>query len=220
MGKPSITLDEPLYDYLLSVSLRDCDIKKKLREDTNKLEMGMMQISADQGQFMAMLVKLISAKSIIEIGTFTGYSALCMAESLPDDGYIVACDVSTEWTDTAKPYWKKAGVEKKINLRIAPAIETLNQLIDEGKTGCFDFAFIDADKVNQLKYYELCLQLLKPGGLLCIDNTLWGGSVIDPGINDENTVAIREFNNFVYKDNRVDISLVPIGDGLTLARKH
>ena len=219
MGKASITLDDKLYDYLLSVSLRDCETRKALRAETNQLEMGMMQISPDQGQFMAMLIKLINAKRIIEVGTFTGYSALCMAQSLPDDGLIVACDVSTEWTDIAKPYWQQAGVDKKIDLRIAPALDTLNKLIEEGGAGSFDFAFIDADKENQLNYYELCFQLLKQGGLLAIDNTLWGGSVVDSNNNEESTLAIREFNNFIHQDQRVDISLIPIGDGLTLAQK-
>lgn len=220
MGKPSITLDENLYDYLLSVSLRDSEINQALREKTNLQEMSMMQISPDQGQFMSMLIKLIRAKRIIEIGTFTGYSTLCMAQSLPDDGYIVACDISEEWTNIAKPFWKQAGVEGKIDLRIAPALDTLNQLIEQNNAGKFDFAFIDADKVNQLAYYELCLNLIKTGGLIAIDNTLWGGSVADKQNNEESTIAIREFNEFVYHDKRVDISLIPIGDGLTLAQKH
>ena len=219
MGKSSITLTEELYKYLLSVSLRDDSLMEKLRIETDQLEMGLMQVSPDQGQFMAMLIKLIRAKQIIEIGTFTGYSTLCMAKSLPEDGNLIACDISEEWTNMAKPYWEQAGVSNKIDLRIAPAIETLSDLINKGHTNRFDFAFIDADKTNQLEYYELCLQLLRPGGLLAIDNTLWGGSVIDSTNNEESTVAIRDFNQFVYDDNRVDISLVPIGDGLTLAQK-
>lgn len=219
MAKPSITLTTELYTYLLSVSLRDNEVQKELRAETNKLEMSMMQISPDQGQFMTMLIRLINAKQIIEVGTFTGYSTLCMALSLPDDGRIIACDISEEWTNIAKPYWEKAGVSKKIELHLAPALDTLNKLIDEGQSGQFDFAFIDADKTNQLDYYELCLQLLRPNGLLAIDNTLWGGSVIDKNNKDESTIAIREFNQFVHRDQRVDISLIPIGDGLTLAQK-
>ena len=219
MGKNTLNLNDALYEYLLKVSLNDTDVLKALRDETNQLEMGVMQISADQGQFMAMLVKLINAKHIIEIGTFTGYSALVMAQALPNEGKLVACDVSEEWTNVAKRYWQQAGVEHKIDLRLAPALETLNQLLTEDKAEYFDMAFIDADKNNQLAYYEHCLQLTRIGGLICIDNVLWGGSVIDQDDQTEYTCAIREFNEFVMNDKRVEISLVPIGDGLTLARK-
>jgi len=219
MAKPSITLDEKLYSYLLDISLSETDEQRLLRQETNQLEMSIMQISPDQGQFMALLLKLMGAKHIIEIGTFTGYSALSMALAIPDDGSIVACDISKEWTDIAQRYWAKAGVDNKIDLRLAPALETLTSLIESGETDSFDFAFIDADKENQLQYYEKCLQLVRPDGLICIDNVLWGGSVIDANDQQSSTVAIREFNEFVFADKRVEISTIPIGDGLTLARK-
>lgn len=220
MGKKTLDLNDTLYDYLLSVSLRDNPIQKELREVTDKLEWGIMQISADQAQFMFLLLKLTNAKRIIEIGTFTGYSALVMANALPDDGQIIACDTSEEWTDIAKKYWQQAGITSKIDLRLAPALETLNALTTEGQVNSFDAAFIDADKQNMLNYYEHCLKLIRPGGLIMIDNVLWGGSVADPEKNDDDTKAIRATNQFVLQDNRVDISLIPIGDGLTLARKR
>lgn len=219
MGKKTLDLSGELYDYLLDVSLRDSDLLKRLREETNQLEMGMMQISADQGQFMALLVKLIHAQRIVEVGTFTGYSTMVMAQALPEDGQIVACDVSEEWTNMAKPYWDQAGLMQKIDLRLAPALETLDGLVDEGQNNSFDFAFIDADKVNLQNYYERCLMLVRSGGLIAIDNVLWGGSVIDPQNQKDDTSAIRQFNKNILNDERVDISLVPIGDGLTLARK-
>ncbi len=219
MGKKTLDLSGELYDYLLKVSLRDTDVQKSLRQDTDQLEMGIMQISADQGQFMALLVKLINAKRIIEVGTFTGYSALVMAQALPETGELIACDVSEEWTNIACRYWEQAGVADKIDLRLAPALETLDSLLAEGQAGSFDFAFIDADKPNQLNYYERCIKLMRKGGLIAIDNVLWGGSVIDPDNQTPDTVAIREFNDFMLSDDRVDISLLPIGDGLTLARK-
>ena len=220
MGKQTLDLSGNLYDYLLSVSLRDNSIQRKLREETDKLEWGIMQISADQAQFMFLLLKLINAKRVIEIGTFTGYSALVMANALPDDGQIIACDTSEEWTTIANNYWQQAGIAPKIDLRLAPALETLNTLASEGQAESFDAAFIDADKQNMLNYYEYCLQLIRPGGLIMIDNVLWGGSVADSDKNDDDTNAIRATNQFVFQDDRVDISLVPIGDGLTLARKR
>jgi predicted O-methyltransferase YrrM len=220
MGKQTLDLNDNLYDYLLSVSLRDNPVQQKLREETDKLEWGMMQISADQAQFMFLLMKLINAKRIIEIGTFTGYSALVMADALPDDGEIIACDTSEEWTAIARDYWQQGGTASKIDLRLAPALDTLKTLITAGQTESFDAAFIDADKQNMLNYYEYCLQLIRPGGLIMIDNVLWGGSVADPNKNDDDTNAIRATNQFILRDDRVDISLVPIGDGLTLARKR
>lgn len=218
MGKKTLPLDDRLYEYLLSVSLRETLLLKKLREETDKLEAAAMQISADQGQFMALLLKILNARRIIEIGTFTGYSALVMALALPDDGEIICCDTSVEWTNIAKRYWADAGVDSKIDLRLAPALETLDGLITEGQQNTFDFAFIDADKVNMPNYYESCLQLIRPGGLIAVDNVLWGGAVIDPENQAADTVAIREFNDMLKGDDRVDLSLVPIGDGLTLAR--
>jgi len=219
MGKQTLNLNESLYKYLLSVSLRDTPLHQALRDETNRLEMGMMQVSPDQGQFMALLVKLIGARRVIEIGTFTGYSALLMAEALPDDGRLIACDVSVEWTTMARRYWRQAGVERKIELRLAPALGTLNELIAGGGAGTFDFAFIDADKLNLRDYYERCLSLLRAGGLIVVDNVFWGGSVANPDDRREATVAIRRFNEFIFGDTRVDFCMVPIGDGVTLARK-
>ncbi|ALP51853.1 SAM-dependent methyltransferase [Candidatus Tenderia electrophaga] len=220
MGKRTLELNERLYDYLLAVSLRDTPVQAALRAETDQLEMARMQVSADQAQFMALLVKLIGARRVIEVGTFTGYSALTLAQALPDDGRLIACDVSKEWTDIAKRYWQQAGVADKIELRLAPALETLDTLIADRQGAHFDFAFIDADKQNQRNYYERCLELMRPGGLIAVDNVLWGGSVADPENNQDDTRAIRDFNEFVYQDTRVDISLVPIGDGVTLARKR
>ena len=219
LGKRTLQLDEKLYDYLLTVSLREAPILKRLREETDKLAEAGMQISPDQGQFMALLLKLIGANRVIEIGTFTGYSALVMAMALPDDGKIICCDKSDEWTSMARRYWKEAGVESKLDLRLGNALETLDSLIETGHANKFDFAFIDADKVNIPNYFERCLTLLRQGGLIAVDNVLWGGSVINPEKQDDDTVAIRAFNKQIKQDDRVDISLVPIGDGLTLARK-
>lgn len=219
MSKKTLNLTDNLYEYLLSVSLRDNPLHKALRDETDTLEWARMQISADQAQFMALLVKLIGARRALEVGTFTGYSALAVAQAMPEDGVVVACDISKEWTSIGKRYWHKAGVAHKIDLRLAPAAETLRGLIAEGHNKSFDFAFIDADKQNLVTYYELCMQLIRPGGLITIDNVLWGGDVANPDNQKDDTVAIREFNQFVHRDERVDISLVAIGDGLTLARK-
>jgi predicted O-methyltransferase YrrM len=220
MGKTTLPLGPRLYQYLLSVSLRDSMIHRELRHETDKLEFGVMQISPEQGQFMALLVRLVAAKRIIEVGTFTGYSTLVMAEALSEDGKIITCDIDREWTDEAQNFWTRAGMANRIDLRLAPAMKTLQSLVDEDETGNFDLAFIDADKANMLNYYELCLKLVRRGGLIMIDNVLWGGSVADESYQSEDTNAIRRFNSFVHQDERVDISLVPIGDGLTLARKR
>lgn len=218
MGKKTLPLDGKLYEYLLSVSLRETPQLRALREETDQLEAAAMQISADQGQFMALLLKLLNARRVIEIGTFTGYSALVMALALPEDGEVVCCDTSVEWTDIAQRYWADAGVNKKIDLRLAPALETLDSLLSEEKINTFDFAFIDADKINIANYFERCLQLVHPGGLIAVDNVLWGGAVIDPEDHTDDTKAIRAFNDQLTSDDRIDLSLVPIGDGLTLAR--
>ncbi len=220
MGKNTLPLNDTLYEYLLSVSLRETPLLMALREETDQLEAAAMQISADQGQFMALLLKILNAKRVLEIGTFTGYSALVMAQALPEDGNVICCDTSVEWTDVARRYWAEAGMDQKIDLRLAPALETLDALIVGGNENSFDFAFIDADKVNMSNYFERCLQLTRPGGLIAVDNVLWGGGVVDPANQKEDTVAIREFNNRLKNDKRIDLSLVPIGDGLTLARVH
>jgi predicted O-methyltransferase YrrM len=219
MSNRTLGLSDALYDYLLSVSLREPEILAELRGETMAMAERSMQIAPEQGQFMALLVRLTGARRILEIGTFTGYSALAMALALPPDGRIVACDVSEAWTAVARRYWRRAGVEARIELRLAPATETLDALIAEGAEASFDFAFIDADKARYLDYYERSLTLLRPGGLIAVDNTLWGGSVADPAKTDADTAAIRAFNAALHDDARVELSLVPIGDGLTLARK-
>ena len=216
----TIGLDEKLYAYLLSVTTREHPALARLRDATAKLEWARMQIGPDQGQFMQLLVQLIGAKRVIEVGVFTGYSSTAVALALPEDGRIIACDVSEEWTSLARNAWKDAGVAHKIDLRLKPAVETLDALIKQGEGGKFDFAFIDADKANYDKYYERCLTLLRPGGLIAVDNVLWGGDVADPKKHDEDTDAIRALNAKLHKDERVAIAMIPIGDGLTLARKR
>lgn len=219
MSTATIILDEKLREYLLNVSVKESEILRELREETAQMEYSAMQISPEQGAFMSFLVELIQAKRTLEIGVFTGYSALVVAMALPEDGIVTACDVSEEWANVGMKYWKKAQVEDKINLRIAPALKTLDQLLSEGKQGTYDFAFIDADKIEYQGYFDKSLELLRIGGLIAIDNVLWGGSVIDDSIQDSSTKAIRKFNKKLYQDERVSISMVPIGDGLTLARK-
>ena len=220
MSNRTIDLNDALYDYLLSVSLRETDLQRRLREETAALPMARMQISPEQGQFMAMLVRLMGARRVLEVGVFTGYSSLAVALALPEDGRIVACDVSKEWTAVARRYWAEAGVADRIELRLAPAVDTLDALLAGGAAGTFDLAFIDADKTGYLDYYERSLELLRPGGLLMTDNTLWSGRVADPEVRDADTVALRHYNEHLHRDQRVDLSLVPIGDGLTLARKR
>jgi predicted O-methyltransferase YrrM len=219
MSNRSISLTDSLYEYLLSVSLRESDLQRRLREETASDPMARMQISPEQGQFMALLARLTGARRCIEVGVFTGYSSLAVALALPEDGTIVACDVSEEWTSVARRYWAEAGVAHKIDLRLAPALETLDSLRASGGAGTFDLAFIDADKVNYLAYYERVLVLLRPGGLAVVDNTLWSGRVADPEVADADTVALRHFNEHLHRDERVDLALLPVGDGLTLARK-
>jgi caffeoyl-CoA O-methyltransferase len=220
MSNRSIVLTDPLYDYMNAVSLREAPCLLALREETAAMSQHRMQISPEQGQFMALLARLTGARRCLEVGVFTGYSSLATALALPDDGRIVACDISEEWTAVARRHWRAAGVEQKIDLRIAPAVETLEALLAEEGEGGYDFAFIDADKGGYLGYYERALRLLRPGGLLLVDNTLWSGRVADPGVTDPDTMALRQFNELLHRDERVDLSLVPIGDGLTLARKR
>ena len=215
----ALNLDERLYGYLLDHSLREHPVQRELREATRDMKHGGMQIGPEQGQFMGLLAKLIGARRTLEVGVFTGYSALSVALALPADGRVVACDVNEEWTAMARKYWAKANVAERIDLRLAPATETLDKLIAAGEAGRFDFAFIDADKPNYPAYYERSLVLLRKGGLIAIDNTLWSGAVADPSNNDRDTVAIRAINDFVHGDARVEMSLLPIGDGLTLAMK-
>ena len=193
---------------------------RELRDLTARQEMARMQVSPEQGSFMALLVELIGATRAIEIGTFTGYSALCIAQAMSPEGRLICCDVSEEWTAIAQDFWERAGVRERIDLRLAPAEDTLAGLIDSGAEGSFDLAFIDADKTGYRDYYEACLELVRPGGLLMFDNTLWNGAVADPDSRNEDTVALRELNDLLFRDERVSISLVPIGDGLTLARRR
>jgi predicted O-methyltransferase YrrM len=221
MATRTISLTDPLYDYLLDVSLREHPSMAALRAETASLAERECQMSPDQAQFMGMLAKLMGARRALEIGVFTGYSALAVALALPEDGELIACDVSHEWTRRGRPYWEQAGVAHKIDLRLAPALETLDALLaDSTQHNSFDFAFIDADKPNYPRYYEQCLTLVRPGGLITIDNVLWSGGVIDPARQDESTRMFRKFNADLAKDERIDISLVAIGDGLTLARKR
>ena len=219
MSNKTFTLDERLYDYLLAVSLREPPILAELRRETRADPLARMQIAPEQGQFMALLAKLTGAKRYLEIGVYTGYSSLWMALALPEDGSIVACDVSEEWTSIARRYWERAGVGHKIELRLAPALVTLDELIAAGEAERFDLAFIDADKENYWAYFERCLQLVRPGGLIAIDNTLWSGKVADPDDHEPTTEAVRAFNRRLWGEGRVELSLVPIGDGLTLALK-
>jgi predicted O-methyltransferase YrrM len=213
-------LDSRVYNYLLSVSVREAEILTQLREETNQHPMKIMQISPDQGQFMGLLVQLLGAKKTLDIGVFTGYSSLVVALALPPDGRVIACDIDAESTAIARRYWSIAGVADKIDLRLAPALETLDSLIAAGEAGSFDLAFIDADKRNYPNYYERALELLRPGGVVAIDNVLWSGRVADPEDTDKRTIAIREFNQKVYCDQRVQISMLPLADGLTLAVKQ
>jgi len=220
MSNRSIVLTDALYDYLLSVSLREPELLRKLREETSADPMARMQISPEQGQFMGLLARLMGARRCLEIGVFTGYSSLALALALPEDGRILACDVSERWTAVARRYWAAAGVAHKIELRLATAMDTLDRLVADGASDTFDFAFIDADKESYLGYYERVLRLLRPGGLVVTDNTLWSGRVADPENAEPDTVALRHYNEHLHLDERVDLSLVPIGDGLTLARKR
>lgn len=220
MTKKTLGLDNQLYDYLLSVSLRESPILRQLREETAQLPNAMMQISPEQGQFMALLVQLLGARRTLEVGVFTGYSSLCVALALPPEGQMIACDVSEEYTAVARRYWEAAGVADKIDLRLAPALETLDGLLAQGQAGTFDFAFIDADKGNYDGYYERSLQLIRPGGLIAIDNVLWSGRVADPASQERNTQMIRGLNQKLHQDQRISLSLVPIADGLSLALKR
>lgn len=219
MSNRTLNLTDALYDYLLSVSLRESDALKQLRQETANHVMSQMQIAPEQGQFMAFLLQLMGAKTVLEIGVFTGYSSLCMASVLPEEGRLVACDVNDEYTAIARRYWQLAGVDHKIDLRIAPALETLDALLANGQADTFDFVFIDADKSNYPHYYERSLQLIRPGGVIALDNVLWSGRVADPNVTQKRTERIRSLNKFLHTDDRIELSLLPLADGLTLALK-
>jgi len=220
MSRSSFLLPEGLAAYYAEVAVRETPLFAELRRETAQMPQAVMQIAPEQGQLLAMLVRLLGARRCIEVGVFTGYSALTVASALPEDGELLACDVSEEWCAIARRYWQKAGVDRKIRLVLAPAAQTLERELAAGKAGAYDFAFIDADKASYLGYYEHCLKLLRTGGLIAVDNTLWSGRVADPTIRDADTVALRAFNDFVGRDARVDLCLVPIADGLTLLRKR
>jgi len=220
MGRRTRPLDDRLYDYLLEVSLREPEVLRRLRQETESHPHGEMQIAPEQGQFMALLVRLMRATRVLEVGVFTGYSSLAMALALPPEGRLVACDVSEEFTAIARRYWAEAGVADRIELRLAPALETLDALVAAGQAATFDLAFVDADKESYDAYYERCLALLRPGGLLLIDNVLWEGEVADPAIDTVVVRVIRALNLKLRTDDRIDLSLLPVADGLTLARKR
>lgn len=219
MSNKTFTLSDDLYEYLFEHSVREPEILRRPREETARDSMARMQIAPEQGQLMQLLVRLMGARRYLEVGVFTGYSSLAVALALPADGRIVACDVSDTWTKVARRYWVEAGVAEKIDLRLAPALQTLDALIAGGATGGFDFSFIDADKTSYRAYYERALTLVRVGGLIAVDNTLWEGRVADPKARDADTQAIRDFNRHLRDDRRVHLCLVPIGDGLSLALK-
>ena len=213
-------LPDALDDYVRNVATRESPLQRRLRDETAQLPQAGMQIGSDQGAFLALLVRLIRARSALEIGTFTGYSALAVATALPADGRLTCCDISDEWTQIARRYWHEAGVAERIDLRLAPAADSLRDLLRDSGAGSFDFAFIDADKTGYDGYYEACLKLLRPGGLMAFDNMLWSGAVADPAQNDPDTEALRALNVKLRDDPRVTSCLVSMGDGVLLALKH
>ena len=219
MSNKTLPLNDALYEYLLSVSMREPDILSRLRAETASDPMVRMLSAPEQGQLMALLVRLSGARKCLEVGVYTGYSTLWVALALPPDGILVACDISEEWTAIGRRYWAEAGVSDRIRLELAPALATLDRLLENGQGGSFDFAFIDADKENYLNYYERTLQLVRPGGLILIDNTLWSGAVADPADQEPDTRAIRKLNKHIHADQRVQMSLLPVADGLTLVLK-
>ena len=220
MSNRTLSIDDRIYDYLCDVSVKEPELLRQLREETATLEYSVMQISPEQGQFMSLLIKLMGAQRALEIGTFTGYSSICVASAMPESGRLICCDISPQWTEMAERYWAKAGLESKIALYSQPAEQTLQMLLDDGEDGSFDFIFIDADKQNYIKYYEMSLRLLRKGGIMAIDNTLWSGAVADPENTEPGTRAIRRFNEMLKADDRITQSLLTIGDGLTLILKE
>ena len=215
-----MSVDDRTYDYLCDVSIKEPELLRQLREETALLEHAVMQISPEQGQFMSLLIKLMGVKRAIEIGTFTGYSSICVASAMPEDGKLICCDISPQWTAIAEKYWALAKLENKIELYLQAAEQTLQMLLDDGAEKSFDFIFIDADKQNYIMYYEMALRLLRKGGIIAVDNTLWSGAVADPENTEPGTRAIRRFNEMLKQDDRVSISLLTIGDGLTLILKE
>ncbi|MGE3180786.1 MAG: O-methyltransferase [Phycisphaerae bacterium] len=220
MSSGTLQLDKDLGYYVSETMTRESDVLRRLRQQTQQMERAEMQISPEQGQFMSLLARVMNVRRAIEVGTFTGYSALCIAAAMPEDGTLIACDIHEEWTAIARRYWQEAGLASRIQLHLRPALHTLHELIREGGAGTFDFAFIDADKENYQNYYEATLTLLRPGGVVAVDNALWSGRVVQADQTDVDTRAIRNLNEHVRNDRRVQMSLVPIGDGLLLARKE
>jgi len=220
MANQSIGLSADLYDYLLDQGLREPEVLQQLRAATETEELSVMRSAPEQGQLMALLLRLMGAKRVLEIGTYTGYATLWMALTLPDDGSIVSCDISEQWTSVGQRFWATAGVADKIDLRLQPALDSLQALLDDGAQASFDFAFIDADKINYPAYFEACMQLLRSGGLIVVDNVLWGGSVIDETNHAESTAAIRAFNQQLRSDSRIELNMLPVADGITLAMKR
>jgi predicted O-methyltransferase YrrM len=220
MSNRTLFLTDELYRYMRSFSLREPEILQRLREETSHDPLAEMQISPEQGQFMSLLIKLMGAKRTLEVGVYTGYSSLCVALALPPDGKLIACDISKKWTDVARRYWREGGVADVVELHLAPAIETMDRLLAHHEGGRFDFIFIDADKENYDGYYERTLSLLRAGGMMAIDNVFWSGRVSDPRERGSDTMAIRALNEKIRDDDRIDLTMIPIGDGLTLARKR
>ena len=220
MSRFSINLTEQVYEYLHSVTLREDEVMQRCRTETAQHKWAGMQISPEVGQLLTLLVKLLDARKIMELGVYTGYSSLCMASALPAGGKLVACDVKEEYTTRAKEYWRAAGVANRIDLRLAPALNTLADLLQSGEAGSFDFIFVDAVKEEYSAYYPLNYRLLRSGGMMAIDNVLWGGDVANSDNQTAETVAIRVFNKMVHEDDKVDMCMLPIGDGLTLIRKR
>lgn len=220
MSNRTLSIDDRIYDYLCKVSVNEPELLFQLRKETAQLDYSEMQISPEQGQFMSLLVKMLSVGRAIEIGTFTGYSSVCIANALPESGKLICCDTSPQWTKIAEKYWALADLQDKITLFTQPAELTLRKLLDDGEASSFDFVFIDADKQNYIQYYEMSLQLLRKGGVIAVDNTLWSGAVADPENSEPGTRAIRRFNDMLKLDDRVSHSLLTIGDGLTLILKE
>ena len=220
MSRQTLGLPDDLHEYLLSVSLRESDVMRRLREETAEHPRAHMQIAPEQAQFLQFLVQLVGARRVLEIGVFTGYSALAVAEVLPPNGEIVACDISEEYTEVARRYWREAGVDNQIDLRIAPANDTLAALLDDDQAGTFDFAFIDADKESYDTYYEQSLKLLRPGGVIAIDNVFRGGRVTEPAPDDESVMVVRDLNEKLHTDERIELTVLPLADGVTLAMKR
>lgn len=220
MTNKTIGISDELHEYVVEVGAREPELLARLREETAAMPQARMQIAPEEGAFLAMLAELVGARRCIEVGTFTGYSSIAVARALPEDGRLVCCDVSKEWTDVARRYWTEAGVAEKIDLRIAPAAETLDALLEAGEEGTYDFAFVDADKTGYDAYYDRLLRLVRPGGLIAFDNTLWGGRVIDDTADDMDTAAIRALNRRLADDDRVSLSMLPVADGVTLARRR